>query len=78
MKVLSMIVFDAEPKVPDTEIFPQQTIVDLNSDITFIVLFCQEKHLRWKEINKQTNKHTHTHSLIWLALRLLQSFENIS
>ena len=74
MKVLSMIVFDAEPKVPDTEIFPQQTIVDLNSDITFIVLFCQEKHLRWKEINK----HTHMHSLIWLALRLLQSFENIS
>ena len=41
-----MIVFDAEPKVPDTEIFPQQTIVDLNSDIAFIVLFCQEKHLR--------------------------------
>ena len=41
-----MIVFDAEPKVLDTEIFPQQTIVDLNSDITFIVLFCQEKHLR--------------------------------
>ena len=73
MKVLSIIVFDAEPKVLDTEIFPQQTIVDLNSDITF-VLFCQEKHLRWKEINKQT----HTHSLIWLALRLLQSFENIS
>ena len=57
MKVLSMIVFDAEPKVPDTEIFPQQTIVDLNSDIKFIVLFCQEKHLRWKEINKQTYIH---------------------
>ena len=41
-----MIVFDAETKILDTEIFPQHTIVDLTSDITFIALFSQEKPLR--------------------------------
>ena len=40
-----MIVFDAEARVLDTEIFPQHTIADLNSGITFIVLFSQEKSL---------------------------------
>ena len=39
-----MNVFDAEIKVLDTEIFPQHTIADLNSGITFI-LFSQEKPL---------------------------------
>ena len=38
-------------KVLDTEIFPQHTIVDLNSFNTFIVLFSQEKPLRGKEID---------------------------
>ena len=41
LKALSMIVFDAEPKVLDTEIFLQHTIANLSSDITF-VLFSQE------------------------------------
>ena len=41
--------------VLDTESFPQRNIAGLISAITFIVLFSQEKPLRWKEIN------THTH-----------------
>ena len=45
LKALSMIVFDPEPKVLDTEIFLQHTIANLNSGITF-VLFSQEKLLR--------------------------------
>ena len=45
LKALSMIVFDAEPKVIDTVIFLQHTIANLNSGITF-VLFSQEKLLR--------------------------------
>ena len=40
-----MIVFDAESKVLDTNIFPQHTIADLNSGITFTVLFSQENPL---------------------------------
>ena len=44
-KVLSMIVFDAEKKVLDTEIFPQHIIADLNSEITYTVLLNQEKYL---------------------------------
>ena len=53
LKALSMIVFDAEPKVLDTEIFLQHTIANLNSGITF-VLFSQEKLLQCKEINTHT------------------------
>ena len=53
LKALSMIVFDAEPKVIDTVIFLQHTIANLNSGITF-VLFSQEKLLQWKEINTHT------------------------
>ena len=45
LKVLSMIVSDAEPKILDTEIFP---IADLNYGIA-LVLFSQEKLLRLKE-----------------------------
>ena len=45
LKILSMIVFDAEPKVLETEIFLQHTIVNLNSGIKF-VLFSQEKLLQ--------------------------------
>ena len=41
-----MVVFDAETKILDTEIFPQHTIADLNSGFTTIVLFNQEKPLR--------------------------------
>ena len=41
-----MIVYDVATKVLDTEIFPQHTIADLISRITFIVLFSQEKVLQ--------------------------------
>ena len=41
-----MIVFDAETKALDMVIFPQDTIADLNSGSTFIVLLSQEKLLR--------------------------------
>ena len=34
-----MIIYDMVIKVLDTELFPQHTIADLNSGITFIVLF---------------------------------------
>ena len=57
-----MIVYDVATKVLDTESFPQQTIADLSSGITFIVLFSQEKPLRWKEINTNTHTRTHTHT----------------
>ena len=56
-----MIVYDVATKERDTESFPQHTIADLNSGITFIVLFNQEKPLQWKEINTHTQTHTHTH-----------------
>ena len=36
------------------QIMPQNIIADLNFGITFIVLFSQEKSLRWKEINTHT------------------------
>ena len=54
-----MIVYDVATKVLDTESYPQHNIAGLISDITFIVLFNQEKPLRRKEIN--THTHTHTH-----------------
>ena len=38
-----MIVYDVATKVLDTDLFPQHTITDMNSGITFIVLFSQEK-----------------------------------
>ena len=41
-----MIVFDAETKVLDTEIFSQLTIADLNSGIIVHVLLSHEKPLR--------------------------------
>ena len=46
LKVLFINAFDAETKKLDTDIFPQHTIADLNSSITFIVLFSQKKPLR--------------------------------
>ena len=55
LKALSMNVFDAETKILDTEKFSQHSITDLNSGITFIVLFTQEKPLR--------NKHTYRHTM---------------
>ena len=59
LKVFSMIVFDREIKVLDTEIFPQHNIADLNSGIT-LVLFSQERPLWWKGINTHTHTHTRT------------------
>ena len=38
--------FDAEIKVLNTEIFSLDTIADLSSVITFIVMFIQEQRLR--------------------------------
>ena len=40
-----MNVFDVATKVPDTEKLPQHTIADLNSGITFVASFSQEKPL---------------------------------
>ena len=40
-----------ETKVIDTEIFTHHAMADLNSGFMFIVLFSQEKPLRWNEIN---------------------------
>ena len=54
-----MIAYDVATKVLDTESFPQYNIAGL---ITFIVLFSQEKPLRWNEINTHTNTHTHTYT----------------
>ena len=47
-------------KVLDKESLPQHNIAGLISGITFIVLFSQEKPLRWKEINT----HTHTEAVL--------------
>ena len=38
--------YDVVTKALDTELFPQNIIADLNSGITFIALFNQEKPLR--------------------------------
>ena len=45
LKAPCYIVHDVETKVLSTELFPQHNIADLNSDITFIVLFSKEKPL---------------------------------
>ena len=58
LKVPTMIVYNVAIKVLGTEEFPQHDIAELNSGATFIVLFSQEKPLRWKEMNT----HTHTHT----------------
>ena len=47
-----MIVYDVATKVLNTESFPQHSTAGLISGITFIVLFSQEKPLRWKKILK--------------------------
>ena len=47
-----MTVYDVATKVLNTESFPQHSIAGLISGITFIVLFSQEKPLRWKKILK--------------------------
>ena len=47
-----MIVYDVATKVLNTGSFPQHSITGLISGITFIVLFSQEKPLRWKKILK--------------------------
>ena len=57
-----MIVYNVATKVLDTEIFPQHDIAGLISGITFIVLFSQEKPLRWKKIHTHERTHTHTHT----------------
>ena len=46
LKVSAVIVYDVATEILDTGIFPQHTIADLNSEITFIVLFSQEKPIR--------------------------------
>ena len=57
-----MVVFDVVTKVFGTEEFPQHNIAELNSRTTLIILFSQEKPLRWKEINAREHTHTHTHT----------------
>ena len=52
-----MIVYDVATKVLGTEVFPQHNIADLS--ITFIVLFIEEKLLRWKETNTDTYTQSH-------------------
>ena len=56
-----MIADDVVTKVLDTKSFPQHNFAGLISAITFIVLFNQDKPLRWKEIN--THTHTQTNKL---------------
>ena len=69
LKVPAMIVYDMVMNVLDTKWFPQHNIAGLISGITFVVLFSQEKPLRWKKINTYTythihiHTHTHTHTL---------------
>ena len=46
LKDTAMIVCDVATKVLHTEKFPQHTIAGLNSSITFIVWFSQEKPLQ--------------------------------
>ena len=46
LEVFSTIVFEAETKLLGTKIFPQRAIPELNSGVTFVVLFSQEKPLR--------------------------------
>ena len=41
-----MAVYDVAAKVLDAELFNQYNIANLNSGITFIVLFSQEQPLR--------------------------------
>ena len=53
-----MIVFDVTTKV----VIAENTMADLNSDITFVVLLSQEKPLRRKKIHTHTYTHTHTHT----------------
>ena len=62
LKDPAMIDYDVATTVLDTESFPQHTIADLSSGITFIVLFIQEKPLRWKEINTHARTHARTHT----------------
>ena len=57
-----MIFNELATNVHHTELFSQHTIADLNSDITFIVLFSQGKSLQQKVINTHTHTHTHTHT----------------
>ena len=73
-----MIVYDVATKVLDTESYPQHNIAGLISDITFIVLFNQEKPLRRKEIN--THKHTHLEQffLIRVVTRSTLLYEHFS
>ena len=56
-----MIIYDVTTKILEAESFLQHN-AGLISDITFIVLFSQEKPLQWKEINTDTHTHTHTHT----------------
>ena len=58
LKVPAMIVFDVTTKV----VIAENTMADLNSDITFVVLLSQEKPLRRKKIHTHTYTHTHTHT----------------
>ena len=75
LKVNSMNVFDVKKKVLDAEIFPQHTIVDLNSGSTFLVLFSQEKPLMLKgskHTHTDTHTHTHTHTSTCGSLLLVK------
>ena len=70
-----MIVYDVATKVLDTKSFPQHNIAGLISCITFIVLFSQEKPLRWKEINTHTHTHTHKPTLTYLVSIKTKNFK---
>ena len=63
LKDLSMILFEVETKVLDTKIFSQHTIAELNSDITFIVLFIQGTPLPRMEIKTHVHMHTKTYRI---------------
>ena len=79
LKVSAIIVYDVATKVLGTEVFPQYDIADLNSSITFIVLFSQGKPLRWKEINTHTHtQHTHIHTFTHRSSTIYSSSCNVA
>ena len=46
LRVPTMVVYAVATKILDRELFPQHNITELNSGITFTVLFSQEKSLQ--------------------------------
>ena len=59
LKALSLIVFEAETKVLDTEILPQHTMADLNSGSS---IYCFVQSVEAFTVNRYKHTYTHTHT----------------